>query len=77
MLLTASAFADAGVAELVKLKANLLDIPETDFERQPGADGREYYVMKFDIEVTYYSAATEYVLVFQKKRYCKMRKEYV
>ena len=69
-------FSDAGVVELVKLKANLSDIPETKFRRQPGADGREYYVMNFEIEVTYYSAATEYVLVFQKKRYGKMHKEY-
>jgi len=57
------------VVELVTLEADLSSIPERNFQRRVGADGQEYYVMRFVVEVTYLSGQTNYVLLFRNQRY--------
>jgi len=67
------AYCTKDVIELVTLEADLSSEEESNFPRQVGKDGREYYVMRFIVEVTYLSGQTKYVLVFQDKRYNTVR----
>jgi hypothetical protein len=70
-------YRDNQVKELAQLTADLSCIPAGDITRKFGKDGIEYYVMDFQIEMTYFSAHTEYVLVYNKVRYGSVMAEYV
>ena len=66
-----------GVVPLVDLEADLSQIPRAAFPKVRGADGRFYYKIKYNIEITYYSAYTTYELVHNGKNYGPVRAEYV
>jgi hypothetical protein len=68
---------DDQVKELARLTADLSCIPAGDIAREFGKDGIEYYVMDFQIEMTYFSAHTEYVLAYKKVKYDSVMAEYV
>ena len=66
-----------GVLRLVDVEADLTQIPLAAFPKKMGADGCLYYRVKFNIEVTCYSAYTKYELVHDGKNYGPVRAEYV
>ena len=66
-----------GVKHLARLTADLSCIPTGELERRRGKDGREYFVVYYDIEMTYYSACTRYALVYKGVRYDSVNAEYV
>ena len=66
-----------GVKHLARLTADLSCIPTGELERRRGKDGRDYYVVYYDIEMTYYSACTKYALVYKGVRYDSVSAEYV
>lgn len=57
------------VAELVKLKADLSQIPSSRIPKCQGADGHSYYYIEYEIQVTYYSANTKYELIHDNINY--------
>ena len=67
----------ADVRHLTRLTANLTCIPTEDLGRKTGKDGHEYYVVYYDIEMTYFSAHTKYTLVYKQVRYDSVTAEYV
>ena len=69
--------ANGGVKHLARLTADLSCIPTGELERRRGKDGRDYYVVYYDIEMTYYSANTKYALVYKGVRYDSVSAEYV
>ena len=68
---------EGGVKHLARLTADLSCIPTGELERRRGKDGREYFVVYYDIEMTYYSACTRYALVYKGVRYDSVSAEYV
>ena len=66
-----------GVLRLVDVKADLSQIPLAAFPKVMGANGRWYYRVKFQIEITCYSAYTKYELIHNGKNYGPVRAEYV
>jgi len=67
----------AGVIFLVTVKADLSRIPERDLRKEMGSDGREYYVIHYEVEITYYSAYTKYELIYNDANYGLIATEYV
>ena len=65
---------DKDVLELATVTA---DISDVELDRRRGEDGRDYYVVDFDIEMTCYAAKTEFTPVYRGKRYRPARIEYV
>ena len=65
------------MTQLVEVKADLSLIPLAAFPKVIGADGRSYYVVEFEIEVTTYSAYTKYELIHDGKNYGPVAAEYV
>lgn len=70
-------YKDSGVKHLARLTADLSCIPAADLSRKIGKDGKEYYVVYYDIEMTYYSAHTKYALVYKQVKYDSVTAEYV
>lgn len=62
---------------LVNVKADLSPIPLASFRKATGADGRTYYKIDFQIEITYYSAYTKFELIYNGKNYGRVSAEYV
>ena len=62
---------------LARLTADLSCIPVGELSRKTGKDGKEYYVVYYDIEMTYYSAHTKYALVYKQVKYDSVTAEYV
>lgn len=67
----------ADVKHLARLTADLSCIPVGELSRKIGRDGLEYYVVYYDIEMTYYSAHTKYCLVYKQVKYDSVTAEYV
>ena len=65
------------VLELVDVKADLSQIPLTAFPKVLGANGRSFYKVSYNIEMTCYSAYTKYELVHNGKNYGPVHAEYV
>jgi len=65
------------VTKLVELTADLRTIPESQLKQEPGANKQMYYMMKFDIEMICYSAATSYILIYDGVKYDTVTTEYV
>lgn len=71
-------YKDGGeVKHLARLTADLSCIPASDLTRKFGKDGKEYYVVYYDIEMTYFSAHTRYALVYKNVKYDSVTAEYV
>ncbi len=63
--------------EVVKIKANLDSIPTNGIPVQKGADGEDYWLLEFQIQVTYYSAYRTYELFHNDINYGSATAEYV
>ena len=61
----------------MELKVDLTTIPEETLDRDKGKDGKLYYRCDFEVEVTYCSASTRYVLVYKGIKYNTVEAEYV
>ena len=71
-------YKDGGdVRHLARLKADLSCIPVGELMQKVGKDGKMYYVVYYDIEMTYYSAHTKYALVYKGVKYDTVSAEYV
>lgn len=65
------------VATLVVITADFKRIPTTAFPTKLGADHQLYYVLHYEIEITYYSAYTKYELIYDGVNYGPVAAEYV
>jgi len=65
------------VQKLVKLTADLTDIPTSSFTKKRGKDGKMYYEVPFAVEMTCHSAHTTYTLVCNGIKYDTVTAEYV
>ena len=65
------------MTELVKVEADLSNIPTHLIKQIVGADGALYYKYGFEIEVTHFSAYTKYELIYQGVNYGPVTAEYV
>ena len=71
-------YKDAGnVKHLARLTADLSCIPTGELQQKVGKDGKAYYVVYYDIEMTYFSAHTKYSLVYKNVKYDSITAEYV
>lgn len=70
-------YKDGEVKHLARLTADFSCIPVGDIDRKIGKDGKEYYVVYYDIEMTHFSAHTQYTLVYKQIKYDSVTAEYV
>ncbi|KAI0118816.1 actin-like ATPase domain-containing protein [Nemania sp. FL0031] len=63
--------------ELVKLTADLNQIPKEAIDRQKGADNQWYYKIPFHIEMTCHSANISFDLIHQGTKYGGVQAEYI
>ena len=71
-------YKDGGdVRNLARLKADLSCIPTGELMQRCGKDGKMYFVVYYEIEMTYFSACTKYALVHKGVRYDSVSAEYV
>lgn len=68
---------DGDVKHLARLTADLSCIPVSELVQKLGKDGKMYYVIYYEIEMTYYSAQTKYCLVYKQVKYDSVTAEYV
>ena len=74
----APVYKDSGdVRYLARLTADLSCIPPNDLAQKTGKDGRQYYSVHYDIEMTYFSAHTKYAMVYKNVKYDSVTVEYV
>ena len=74
----APVYKDSGnVKHLARLTADLSCIPTGELQQKVGKDGKSYYVVYYDIEMTYFSAHTKYSLVYKNVKYDSITAEYV
>ena len=65
------------VKHLARLNADLSCIPTGELTQKVGKDGKVYFVIYYEIEMTYYSAQTKYALVYKQVKYDSVTAEYV
>ena len=65
------------VIELVKVTADFSRIPTHNLPISIGRGGQLYYDLKYQIEITYYSAYTKYELIYNGTNYGPVSAEYV
>ncbi|KAL8736565.1 MAG: hypothetical protein Q9181_002356 [Wetmoreana brouardii] len=70
-------YRNSHVQSLVQVSADLGRIPIYKFAKATGSDGRVYYKVDFQIEVTHYSAFTKYELIHDGINYGPVTAEYV
>lgn len=71
-------YKDGGdVKHLARLTADLSCILVSELVQRLGKDGKMYYVIYYEIEMTYYSAQTKYCLVYKQVKYDSVVAEYV
>ena len=75
--MTILTFAEFGVKELVEVVADFSKLPTSSFPIKIGADGREYYEIDYELEITFYSAHTTYELIYNNVNYGAVSAEYV
>lgn len=63
--------------QLARLKADMSYIPASELTQRMGKDGKMYYVVYYEIEMTYSSASTKYALVYKGVKYDSITAEYV
>ena len=68
---------DHSVKHLVTMRVDLSSIPAARYLTIMGADRRQYYKISYQIKATFFSAHTEYTLVFENEPYGKIQAEYV
>ncbi|KAL9003360.1 MAG: hypothetical protein Q9188_003754 [Gyalolechia gomerana] len=68
---------DARVHHLATVSADLSRIPPHKFSKTLGADGLNYFLITFCIEITYYSGYTAYELIYDGVNYGSVAAEYV
>ncbi|KIW48546.1 uncharacterized protein PV06_01122 [Exophiala oligosperma] len=66
----------SGVRKLVDFYADLSVISASLIPIETGADGKQYYLLDFQIKVTFFSAHTEYSLWYRGVEYGKVTAEY-
>jgi hypothetical protein len=66
----------AGSKKLANLTADLSAISTNLIPVEKGKDGRDYYVLSYEIRVKFFSAHTEYSLWHKGKEYGKVDAEY-
>ena len=69
-------YKDHNVKHLVTLTADLSAIPPYRYRTATGADGEKYYKISYQIKMTFFSARTEYSLVYQNRPYGSVLAEY-
>ena len=65
------------MTELVKVEADLSQIPKSKIPKTKGADGKFYYKLDYEIQVTFLSAYTKYELFYGGENYGLVNAEYV
>lgn len=65
------------VVKLVELNADFGLVPKENFLQNANPNGVPYYVISFQIEVTYFSAYTRYELIYDNINYGAVSAEYV
>ena len=65
------------VKHLARLTADLSCIPVSELVQRVGKDGKLYYVIHYEIEMTFFSAQTKYCLVYKQVKYDSVTAEYV
>ena len=65
------------VVELVQVTADFRRIPTHNIPTSIGKDHLLYYYLRYEIEITYYSAYTKYELIYDGKNYGPVSAEYV
>ncbi|KAK4937981.1 hypothetical protein LTR10_021470 [Elasticomyces elasticus] len=70
------AYPCADVKDLVTLQADLSAIAATEIPVEVGKDGKDYYVLAYQIKVAFFSAHMEYSLWYKDVEYGKVKAEY-
>jgi hypothetical protein len=70
-------YKDHNVKHLVTLTVDLSSIPTDLYEVKIGADGESYYRFVFQVKATFFSAHTEYALMFAGQSYGSVQARYV
>ena len=70
-------FHTESVTRLVRVEADLSRIPANTIPQKRGADGKMYYKVEYEIQVTYMSAYTSYELIYNNTNYGLITSEYV
>jgi hypothetical protein len=65
------------ITKLAVLTADLRTIPVGKIRREPGADGREYYKMYFNLEMICYQVATNCIPIHERVGYHTVTTEWV
>jgi hypothetical protein len=65
-----------GSEALATLPADLSSIPLAQLDKRLGADGKEYYVIRYEIRGVFYSAHIEYSLWYNDQCYGKVDAKY-
>ncbi|KAJ8128518.1 hypothetical protein O1611_g5119 [Lasiodiplodia mahajangana] len=74
---TAPIACSGNVRPFCYLNSGLSQIPDNQLERRRGVNGRMYYCLEFSIEWIYYSASTQYKLIYKGQRYDAVEVHYV
>lgn len=77
VLIVSLTYRKGNVIKLVLLTADLSIVPAERFPRKHNRKGVPYYLVKFQIEVTYFSAYTKYELIHDDINYGAVSAEYV
>lgn len=64
------------IKRLVSMNSNLWPIPTNLIPTERGRDGLEYYCLKYEIKINFFSAHTEYSLWYKGKEYGNVKAEY-
>ncbi|KAL9099462.1 MAG: hypothetical protein Q9163_005040 [Psora crenata] len=70
-------YKNSEVSHLVDVKADLKRIPTHKIPVERGHDGRLYYVVRYQIQITHYSANTTYELIYGHVNYGQVTAEWV
>ena len=62
---------------LVRVTADLSRVAPSKIPIKKGADGQNYYHIKYDFQVTFYSGDTAYELIYDNINYGRVTSEYV
>ena len=61
----------------MKVTADFARVPTSYFATKFGKDGKLYYKLEFEIEITYYSAYTKFELIYNGVNYGPVTAEFV
>lgn len=69
VILLANSQHNAGISKLTKLEADLTSVPKDKLNKERGQDGKMYYNVNFDFEMTCGARGVKFALVHDEKRY--------